>query len=76
MLGFKQVADDNLYNRRRLAVFSFIFAVTWCYLIIGIDFFMDMQMDAAKLTVYMGAPGVISGLPIWQYFRAANEDTK
>lgn len=76
MLGFRQVQDDNLYNRRRLAVFGFIFAVTWCYLILGIDFFMDMKMDTPKLTVYLGVPAAICGLPIWQYFKAANEETK
>jgi len=74
MLGFRKVQDDNLYNRRRLAIFGFIFAVTWCYLILGIDFYLDMKLETPKLSVYLGVPAIICGLPIWQYFKAAGEE--
>ena len=76
MLGFRQVQDDNLYNRRRLAVFGFIFAVLWCGLILCVDLYFNLKMETPKLTVYMGVPSMICGLPIWQYFKAAGEETK
>lgn len=74
MLGFMQVDNDNLYNRRRMAVLAFIWAVVWCAVILGIDFFFDMKLETPKLAVYLGVPSAVCGLPIWQYFKAAAEE--
>lgn len=76
MLGFMQVADDNLYNRRRMAVLAFAWAVVWCFVVLGIDLYFDLKMETVKLTVYLGVPSAVCGLPIWQYFKAAGEETK
>jgi len=72
MFGFKHITDDKFYNRRRLAVFTTIYAVFWG----GIVLFCDVKwgLDVAKVIAYLGFVSTVAGLPVWGYLKASQKD--
>lgn len=72
MFGFKHISDDRFYNRRRLAVFTTIYAIVWGFVILFCD--VKWGMDVAKVVAYLGFVSTVAGLPIWGYLRASQKD--
>ena len=72
MFGFKHISDDRFYNRRRLAVFTTIYAVFCGFVVIACD--MKWGMDTTKVVAYLGFVTTVAGLPVWGYLRASQKD--
>lgn len=72
MLGFKHISDDKFYNRRRLAIFTTIYAVTWGFIVLICD--VKWGLDVAKVIAYLGFVSTVAGLPIWGYLRASQKN--
>jgi hypothetical protein len=72
VFGFKHISDDRFYNRRRLAVFTTIYAIVWGFVILFCD--VKWGMDVAKVVAYLGFVSTVAGLPIWGYLRASQKD--
>lgn len=72
MFGFKHITDDKFYNRRRLAVFTTIYAVVWGGIVLACD--TKWGMDTAKVVAYLGFVSTVAGLPIWGYLKASQKD--
>jgi hypothetical protein len=73
MLGFKQVKDDPLYNRRRFMVISFCYAVLWGFVILICDIIRGF--DVSKVVAYLGFISTLSGAGLFAYFKQAAKDT-
>ena len=72
MFGFKHISDDKFYNRRRLAVFTTIYAVLWGFVILWATIKYDF--DTPKVLAFLGFVTTVAGLPVWGYLRASQKD--
>ena len=72
MLGFGQNHNDNLHNRRLLAVFCFMFFVFWGLLILYCTILFNFE--TSKVSAFLGFIGIISGTGIFGYLHASSKD--
>lgn len=72
MLGFKQVDNDPLYNRRRFMVFMAAYAVLWGFVILGAHIYFHIPVSA--VVAFLGYISTLTAAGLFQYFTAAKKD--